>query len=360
MAKDEGRFMERRYMRRCILKLLTTVLAALFLCVAGWSPALAGQTTTQGPASAQQAKAKKKPIKCIGPVNMSNGIVLPQGKVKANLKYIYTHKDNLYDGNDRQTGDYNGKYDMLSQVVKLTVRAGLFQNFEARAIVPYFDKQVKRKGGKNLDGYTDSVNGLGDVVLFGRYALMTQRSGDWLNLAVGVGLKMPTGDPDKKNQSPFSNTHEYMGPSFQLGSGSWDPKIELGATKFIGRSRVDAHVMATFPGDGAHDSRLGDKLTYDLGYGYALNRSFDLELEFNGVYQDSDWYDGDLAGNTGGNTIYLTPGVHWKISPRWHLSCGVPIVVFRDLNGVTAVPESRSTYGLGEDFRVVVRLGADF
>ena len=39
-----------------------------------------------------------KPVKCIGLVNMSNGMVLPKGKVAASIKYRYVHKNNLYDG----------------------------------------------------------------------------------------------------------------------------------------------------------------------------------------------------------------------------------------------------------------------
>ncbi len=171
---------------------------------------------------------------------------------------------------------------------------------------------------------------------------------------------MPTGDPDKDNPLPFSNTHEYMGPGFQLGTGSWDPKFELGATKFIGRSRVDAHTMLTLPGDGAHRSRKGNQIKYDLGYGYALNRTFDVELELNGVYQEAHVYDGDVTVNTGGHTVYITPGVHWKMSETWHLSLGVPVVVYRDLNGQSATPDQKSTYALGEDFQVVARLGFCF
>ena len=362
VGKWRGKGMSMAENRRCFLKSLVTLLAVFVLLVGVWRPAFAVSATDKGAEAGMQSKATadKKPAKCIGLVNMSNGMVLPKGTATANVKYIYVHKDKLYDGSSEQTGDYNGKYDLLTQIVRLTVKAGVFENFEVRAIVPFLDKQVKRKAGKTLDTSTDSVTGLGDVVLMGRYALLTQRDGGWLNLAVGAGLKMPTGDYDKDNPAPYSNTHEYMGPSFQLGSGSWDPKFELGATKFFGRSRVDAHAMATFPGDGAHDSRLGDQFKYDLGYGYALNRSFDVEMELNGVYKDADWYDNDLSQNTGGHTVYVTPGVHWKIDKSWHLSLGVPIVVFRDLNGASATPDSKSTYGIGEDFQVVVRLGVCF
>jgi len=181
-------------------------------------------------------------------------------------------------------------------------------------MIPFWDKEFKRKAGNppvHMD--TSTLSGVGDMVLMGRYALMRQKNGDWLNLAVGAGLKIPTGDADAENDPPFSVAHKYLGPGAQLGTGSWDPKFELGATKFIGRSRLDAHFMYTLPGDGAHRSRKGDQFKYDFGYGYALNKYFDVELELNGVVQEKHRYDGAKVHATGGHTIFLTPGVHWKI-----------------------------------------------
>lgn len=307
------------------------------------------------------AKASKKGPKCIGLVNMSNGMVLPKGKIVTNVKYRYIHKDSLYNGSTKKNGSYGGKYDRVNQSLQFTAKAGLFENFEARVMVPYWDKQVKRKPGNLSKPWnTDDVSGFGDVVVMGRYALMTQRSGDWLNLAFGAGLKLPTGDAGHENGSPYSNTHQYIGPAGQLGTGSWDPKFELGATKIIGRSRVDVHLMYTVTGEGYNDSRMGNQFKYDLGYGYALNKYFDVELELNGVDQQRHWYDGSGDEASGGHTIYITPGVHWKISENSNFSVGVPLVVYRNLNGYSASPERNSRYGLGEDYQIVTRLGFTF
>ena len=306
-------------------------------------------------------KSANKPVKCISPVNMSNGMVLPVGKMAFNLKYKYIHKDSLYDGGKEKSGSYGGKYDRVNHLWQLTARAGLFENFEARIMVPYWSKQVKRKPGNLARPWdTDNVYGIGDTVLMGRYALMTPRGGDWLNLALGAGVKMPTGDANHKNCPPYSNMHTYLGPGGQLGTGSWDPKIELGATKVFGRSRVDAHMMFTLATAGAHDSHMGNQFKYDLGYGYALNKYFDLELELNGVDQHRNWFDGSLDDASGGHTIFITPGVHWKITGNSHLALGVPIVVYRDLNGYASTPTRNSRFGIGEDYQIVSRIGISF
>ncbi|MCJ2164882.1 MULTISPECIES: transporter [unclassified Pseudodesulfovibrio] len=347
------------------MKRLTVFLSvcAWLMLVGGPHQVHAGSNAEADPESEQKVAAKPagKPVKCIAPVNMSNGMVLPKGKYAANVKYRYVHKDSLYNGSTKKNGSYGGKYDRVNQSVQLTLKAGLFENFEARVMVPFWDKQVKRKPGNLAKPWdTDTVSGLGDVVVMGRYALMTQRGGDWMNLALGAGLKLPTGDADHENGLPYSNTHKYIGPSGQLGSGSWDPKFEIGATKIIGRSRFDAHMMYTVTGQGAHDSRVGNQFKYDFGYGYALNKYFDLELELNGVDQQRQWFDGSADDSNGGHTIFITPGVHWKMTESSHLSVGVPLVVYRDLNGYSATPERNSRYGIGEDFQVVTRIGISF
>lgn len=325
--------------------------------------ALAGPVLGGGPDSEAQLtdRPDSKPMKCIGPVNMSNGMVLPKGKFVGSIKYRYVHKDSLYDGGQKKNGSYGGKYDRVNQSLQLALKAGLFDGFEARLMVPFWDKRVKRKPGNLAKPWdSNSQTGVGDAVVMGRYALMRQKKGAWCNLAVGAGLKLPTGDADAKNRPPYSNAHAYLGPGGQLGTGSWDPKFELGATKFVGRSRFDAHFMYTLATDGAHDSRKGDQFKYNFGYGYALNRLFDLELELNGVNQSRHIYDGEIAESTGGHTVYLTPGIHWKITDKSHFSVGMPLVIYRDLNGYSATPDRNSRYGLGEDYQIVTRLGFSF
>ncbi|MEF2232135.1 MAG: transporter [Pseudodesulfovibrio sp.] len=302
-----------------------------------------------------------KPVRCIGPINMSNGLVLPKGKYSASVKYRYVHKDGLYNGSTKMNGDYNGKYDRVNQSLQFTVKAGLFEDFEARMMVPFWDKRVKRKAGVTPTSYAaDEVTGLGDVVVMGRYALMSQRKGDWASLAFGAGLKLPTGDADHENDPPFAAQNKYLGPGGQLGTGSWDPKFELGLTKIVDRTRYDAHFMYTIAGDGAHGSRMGNQFKYDFGCGYALSRSFDVEIELNGVDQKRNWFNHTAEDSSGGHTIYITPGVHWKITDSAHFSVGVPVVVYRYLNGYSATPDRNSRYGLGEDFQVVTRIGFSF
>ncbi|MFW5886343.1 MAG: hypothetical protein ACOCUL_01175 [Bacteroidota bacterium] len=77
-----------------------------------------------------------------GYTNMSNGIVLPKGQYRLRLRHIYAHKYNLYQGNDKKTGNYNGKYAQVNHISNLLFRAGLFENFEARIAAPFIYRKM--------------------------------------------------------------------------------------------------------------------------------------------------------------------------------------------------------------------------
>lgn len=324
---------------------------------------LAGTAAAQGPVMGRSANEPggvsdlpdTKVPKPVGPVNMSTGLVFPPGKAAVGLKAVFMDKDNLYDGAEKKDGTYNGKFDRTQRTYQLSVRYGVVEDFDMRLMIPYRNSAVQRRSGAGTARertYDDDTMGLGDMVLMGRYALWSQRDGDPLSVAVGAGVKMPTGDADKRNRAPFSNTCEYMGPGFQLGTGSWDPKLELGATKMFGRHRVDAHTMYTFGREGDHGLRRGDQFKYDLGWSCALTSLLDVEMELNGVNQNRHKNDGKYVANSGGHTLFLTPGVHLKFTERFSGGLAMPVVVYRDLNA----DADKNQYSVGEDYRLVFKL----
>ncbi|WP_461210465.1 transporter [Desulfocurvus sp. DL9XJH121] len=338
--------------KHCIAWGLFLALICLSRPALAQGPVMGGSAQEAGQVTSLPDTKVPKPV---GPVNMSTGMVFKPGKAAVCLKALFMDKDTLYDGNDEKEGKYNGKYDRTQRTYQASFRYGVVKDFDMRVMVPYRSSSVQRRSavGKPAEATKETTNmGLGDVVLMGRYALWDQRDGDPLSVAVGAGVKMPTGDPDKKNPAPFNKSFEYMGPGFQLGTGSWDPKLELGLTRMMGRHRLDAHTMYTFGREGDHGLRLGDQFKYDLGYSFALTNLLDLELELNGVNQNRNKNDDRYVANSGGNMLFLTPGVHFKFTERFNAGFALPIVVYRDLNA----DAQEDQYCVGEDYRLVFKL----
>jgi hypothetical protein len=73
-------------------------------------------------------------------------------------------------------------------------------------------------------------------------------------------------------------------------------------------------------------------------------------LELNGTRREKQFAAGVVDPNSGGNTLYISPGVRYSGGKNWNtaLSFGVPIV--NDLNG----------YQTDADYRIVYRFVVAF
>ncbi len=302
----------------------------------------------------QEANAKKKgpgkgKIKPIGVVNSSNGGVFKKGKMALITKYITFTQDTLYDGSDSIDIPRPKKGKAISgktvNLVNVIFRYGIMDNLDARLIVPYVNKELDRVSMKK--DFSDSNSGLGDIKLISRYSIFSQRDKDPFNLAVGLGVKLPTGSTNEEDSSGKT-------PGFiQLGSGSWDPLLEVGAHKVMGRQWFSTYFMyqLTTEGEvGNMDFERGDLFKYNFGYGYAVSKLFDLQLELNGDVRGKAKRNGVEMNNSGGHVVYMTPGVHVKFNKRMHFDAGVAVPVYRDLNGKQ----------VSEDYRVVVKFAYNF
>ncbi len=302
-------------------------------------------------AVAQQAVPAKS-LKAVGQVNSSNGAVYEKGQYGIIFKYITFKQDQLYEGDDKvdfarpQKGQKGKKCsERTAEQYQLTVRAGIFDTIDARLVIPLFTKELKRQSFSQ--DFTDENSGIGDIKLISRYRIWSQKKKDPFNLAFGVGLKIPTGSTDEKDSS--GNFPGFI----QTGSGSWDPIIELGAHKLVGRSFLSSHFlykMSTEGERGNDDYEKPDVFKYNFGYAYALSRLFDLQCELNGEVKGKAELAGHEQDDTGGHVIYLSPGVHFKFRKGMHVDVCVPIPVYRDLNGTQ----------LSEEYRMVAKLAMKF
>lgn len=269
------------------------------------------------------------------------------------FKYFRFTRDQLYDGSDKmdftrpKKGQKPSKKcsERTTEKYQVTLRAGIFENIDARLIIPFLNKEMKRQSFNRV--FNDSNSGIGDISLVGRYRILSQRKKDPLNLAIGLGVKMPTGTTDEEESGVCL-------PGFlQTGTGSWDPIIELGAHKVTGRHWLSTHFMYRMTTEG----ELGDKdfenpdlFKYNFAYGYAISSLFDLGIELNGEFKDKSKLDGVEQDNTGGHIVYLSPGIHFKFHEGMHFDLCVPVPIYRDLNGMQ----------LSEDYRVVAKRAMKF
>jgi hypothetical protein len=280
--------------------------------------------------------------KPVSMLNSNNGGVYDVGQYGVILKYVGADMDDSYAGGDSVATSTPGVMEKSFDQYQLTLRTGIYKNIDARVILPFLNKDTQRQTGSGLVYSGDSV-GLGDIKLMMRYSLLSQKRKDYINLAIGIGLKAPTGETENMDSS------ETLVGYLQTGTGSWDPVFEVGAHRVSGKHWFSADLLCQVTTEGKRgdsDYEASDLFKFNLGYAYAVNRYFDLQMELNNEWRSKAELDGVMQENTGGFISYVTPGAHIKFSSNAYLALGVAVPVYRDLNGSQ----------LSEDYRIIGKL----
>jgi len=284
----------------------------------------------------------------------------------------------------------------------LVIAYGLTNDLTISARLPVVVRQNVREGSHHHPGEgapaENSVvelgdsSGIGDLTLLGQYRFFNNRAAQ-LEMAALVGVKLPTG-----RTNVINNEGERFEAEFQPGSGSVDGLLGLALTKRVGAWSFDTSVLYQLTGTGTQDTDLGDRLLYNAAVSYrilggpagpsagsgggsggrmhaglpepmyhggpkgrdhhhdhhpepvaARGPALDLVLELNGEWHDRQRIGGVTDPNSGGNVVYLSPGVRLSMD-KWSgfVSVGVPVV--NDMNGVQAEPDWRLLAGVSVGF----------
>ncbi|MGZ4999679.1 MAG: transporter [Methylomonas sp.] len=299
------------------------------------------------------------------PIVTQTGITLPTGMwaggvITQFINFKSTSDQQLLDAQQAH-GDVHSVYTFLQP--SLFAAYGVTDDLTLGLRLPY----VLRSGVHSPSGEPgdpdNSINhlgdpsGFGDVSLFGQYRFF--HTADNLNhLSFVAGLKTPTGATGvKTNQGDLFEVHH------QPGSGSWDPSFGFSFTRAMGQFSFDSSVLYTVATQGAQETNLGDVFDYNIAISYAFgaparnalfaesnNAPWTAVLELNGTRREHQKTAGIVDPNSGGDTVYISPGVRYSGGKNWNtaLSFGVPIV--DNLNG----------YQTQSDYRIVYRFVVAF
>jgi hypothetical protein len=269
---------------------------------------------------------------------------------------------------------------------------GLTSDFTVMARLPYIIRRDIREGhhshgpqGNTVDERGDAA-GIGDLTLLGQYRFLNSRA-TGTEAALLLGVKAPTG-----RTGLWDDLGERFEAEFQPGSGSWDGLFGLAFTQRAGAWSFDANVLYQQVNKGALDTDLGDRFLYNAAVSYRLTSggnagraahpmhlgampepmyhggpkprahhhheeppapppgpALDLVLELNGEWHGRQEIAGVKDENSGGNVVYLSPGLRLSFD-KWSgfVSVGIPTV--NHLNGVQAEPDWRLLTGVAVSF----------
>ena len=268
----------------------------------------------------------------------------------------YALNDSVFKGTDEidnpgaeerfWTTDYTGFYS-VPQVEGLLLSLNLpLRSTELDGhIHAHEDGEVEFHPDRGSDG------GVGDLSLLARYTFLKHHTLDsTLLLAASTGVKLPTGETDARLDN---EPEEFMDAHTQVGTGSTDLLLGAGFNFARQRFAISGNALGSLTGEGEVgdvDHRFGNWLNYDLTGRYRLYpgtvgsvpTSVFLSFGVAGELRAKEEENGAPLSDSGGHTIYTTPGVQVNFAEHWVAELSYHHSVYHDLNAVQ----------LGEDFKV--------
>ena len=330
-----------------------------------------------------------------GPINTISASPLDKGETAASIAFEWIKFDplsNAFLANFGATHGHDVHVHSLSSIMApaISFGYGLTADFTISARLPVVVRTDIREaahehGGGTTTGTVEVLgdsSGIGDLTLLGQYRFYNNRASR-TELALLLGVKAPTGVTDR-----YADNGELFAAEFQPGSGAWDGMLGLAATKRIGPWSFDANVLYILATEGTQNTDLGDRFLYNAAVSYRLMRgtsealtamklgalpepmwhggpgthrhnhahreapagpALDLVLELNGEWHDNQVESGVKDPNSGGNTLYLAPGLRFS-KDNWSSFVSVGIPIINDQNGIQAEPEIRVVTGVAITF----------
>jgi hypothetical protein len=266
----------------------------------------------------------------------------------------FTLLDEMYKGTSRQS---NPGAKETHWTTELTGFYGITPDLMVIAVVPY--KNGRTSGEADMTTVPPTLDttmagdatGLGDIALMGRYTFLKKESPDATNVLAGVfGVKFATGRTTAKTNDQMS----YLDSHMQPGTGSTDYLLGLSYSHSLQRFSVSANALGTIAQEGkfGHTKhRFGNAMNYDVTGKYRIApEAFEparpqvfLALGLNGEARGQETEDGVRVPDSGGNTVYLSPGVQLVLAPHWVADLSYQRAVYHNLKGNQ----------LGETYKVV-------
>lgn len=290
-----------------------------------------------------------------GGASTISGETLRAGKVSLDLRFDYTKFRGVDEATAASKAVAFGNFDSLDSALvgTVSVAVGITDDWQIGVQGGYYlgDHFVgaDEDGMGGADVGTGNPKGLTDTWFTTKYRVMKGQPG---NLSLLAGVKAPTG----QNDHTLSNG-EKLEPSSQPGTGSIDFQAGLAYSRFLTEKiTLDASGVYTFRT--RHNGfKVGDRA--DLGVALAYRLSEDIKetpniavfAELLGVYIGKD-NESDVGSNnnSGGWTMYVSPGVRCRLGERLSVTAAVLVPVVQALNGEQVKQDYRITAGITLSF----------
>jgi len=288
---------------------------------------------------------------CSGGVPISSNLGLPpsfKGTTQMTLTYDINVLRTLKEGTDLIQ---DRARERITRFLILSVGHAITDRFSIEALLPYVrqERNIRQLGGFND---FESTQGFGDLLVLFKYRVTSVENRKHV-LSVGAGPKLPTGSAREVNGRGL-----ILSADLQPGSGALDA-IFWGnyLYQFDSRPTMAAYSVLTYRMTGVNSDYLFDNSTYEIGNNirilvgvsdqFRVNTSMvNPSLGFRYRHALEDKFNGNPITSTGGDWVFMIPGVGVSIAKNFILESNVEIPVYANPRGIQLTPTYRFNIGL--------------
>ena len=214
--------------------------------------------------------------------------------------------------------------------------------------IPYLHAAFEQSGDVQTNwGFGDAVVMVRQTVLAADFIKGNRR------MVLFAGATLPTGE--------IESDSDPLPVPLRLGAGTVNVLGQAVYSYVNDRLGIHGALGYTAATASKFGERSGDRLGYDLAFGYRLFpatyqtlREVTMAgyLELDGTVQQPATQSGTPLANTGGHTLYLSPGLQVIPAPNWAFEGSFQVPIVRQLRGTQLGP----TWSLSLGVRTVLYL----
>ena len=286
---------------------------------------------------------------CSGGVPVSGNLGLPTSSARTlqfSLSYDFNNLNTLK--TEREVIDDKSR--------KRTTHSLLFEtgySFSNRFSIDAFFSYVRQE--RLINNQTEDftyTQGIGDMVVLLKYVLK-EGGTDRPTFAIGGGTKIPIGDSDKNHPSnglPLNADLQPGSGAFDLiGWTQWSKPLSFRPSMSISSTAIYSYKGVNDSYLGENDYQFGQELSWAFGVSeqiFFANQIVNPSLQLRYRNAQADLFNNDKLPSTGGDWLFVIPGVSWWLSKDFSLETNVELPLLARVEGTQVTPTYRWNVGL--------------
>ncbi len=280
-------------------------------------------------------------IAIAAPITFNTALPVAKGAFISREKFI-SRRFNKGDGPMNPDLEINGLVSVLGYGV--SSKLALF------AAIPYVDKSLVQSVG--MQQFSRASRGFSDLKMFARYTFLQRDERSKTSRVAGFfGLKLPTGEDNK-----IDSVGRLPMP-IQSGYGAWGSFAGVVATYQTLDYQIDAQ-FSFEQNNSANNFTLGRESRADFSFQYRLSpqeMSSNTDsfvygvIEANLISKHNNHLSGFDDPNSGGTTLYLSPGIQY-VTFKYIIEAAIQVPVMQNLHGNALSTEYIFTTGFRINF----------